>query len=377
MDSCPGGHYPDGSLGVRCGSYYMKRSFILDGFFIFLLIALTLAFIQTLRPFLVDIAMAIILVNACWAIFAFFRRRLNAPLSSIITVLLVFLVVAGLFALLVLVLSREAVSGLDSLRLQWPSIRDQLLAFHKRISGIPIISNLIGDLDPQSISTWFNQELQKASKLLLQIASKSVTSIGFAIVHFILILLLMFFLFIGGPKLLERIKYLIPLSESETNEFIVRISLTSRAVLVSTVVIGLIEGIYAGVLFTIFSLPSPVLWGMMTVIVSMIPLVGANVIIVPAGIFMIIGGRYVHGVILILLGFGGIAVTQNFLKPKLMGGRTGLHPVIILLAVIGGIAWLGLIGFIVGPLIAALFILIWDQFGKRFMQGLSDGDVSQ
>ncbi|MCK4925166.1 MAG: AI-2E family transporter [Spirochaetes bacterium] len=355
----------------------MKRSFILDGFFIFLLIALTLAFIQTLRPFLVDIAMAVILVNACWAIFAFFRRRLNAPLSSFITVLLVFLVVAGLFALLVLVLSREAFEGLDSLRLQWPSIRDQLLVFHQRISGIPIISNLIGDLDPQSISTWFNQELQKASKLLLQIASKSVTSIGFAIVHFILILLLMFFLFIGGPKLLERIKYLIPLSESETNEFIERISLTSRAVLVSTVVIGLIEGIYAGVLFTIFGLPSPVLWGMMTVIVSMIPLVGANAIIVPAGIFMIIGGRYVHGVILILLGFGGVAMTQNFLKPKLMGGRIGLHPVIILLAVIGGIAWLGLIGFIVGPLIAALFILIWDQFGKRFMQGLSDGDVSQ
>jgi predicted PurR-regulated permease PerM len=355
----------------------MKRSFVLDGFFIFLLIALTLAFLWMLRPFLIDIAMAVILVNACWVVYAFFRKRLSAPLSSFLTVLLVFLVIAGLFALLVAVLSREAAVGLDNLRLQWPSIREQLEALHQRISAIPLFSNLVGDLDPQSISNWFNRELQKLSKLLLQVTTRSVRSIGFAIVHFIVILLLMFFLFIGGPKLLERIKYLIPLSKDETNQFIEKIALTSRAVLVSTVVIGLIEGVYAGVLFTIFGLPSPVLWGMITVIVSMIPLIGANAIIVPAGIFLIIAGRYVPGAILILLGISGIAVTQNVLKPKLMGGRTGLHPMLILLAVIGGIAWLGIIGFIVGPLIAALFILIWDQFGNRFMQGVSESDVSQ
>ena len=241
--------------------------------------------------------------------------------------------------------------------------------------GVPIISNLLGDLDPQTISTRFGEELQRLSKLFIQVTSRSMRSIGFAIVHFFFILVLMFFLFIGGQKLLEKVKLLIPLPEDETNQFIERISLTSRAVLVSTVVIGFIEGIYAGVLFTIFGLPSPVLWGMITVIVSMIPLIGSNVIIVPAGIFMIIGGRYVSGIILILLGIGGIAVTQNILKPKLLGGKTGLHPVIVLLSVIGGIAWLGLIGFIVGPLIAALFILIWDQFGKRFMEGSSREDV--
>ena len=355
----------------------MKRSLIIDGFFIFLLIALTIAFIQTLRPFLVDIAMAVILVNACWVVYAFFRRKLSAPLSSFITVLLVFLVVAGLFALLVTALSREAAAGLDSLKLQWPSIRDQLTGFYERLSGNPIISNLMGNLDLQSISTRFNEELQKLSKLFLQVTSKSITSIGFAIVHFFFILLLMFFLFIGGQKLLEKVKFLIPLSKDEANQLIERISLTTRAVLVSTIVIGLIEGIYTGTLFAVFGLPSPVLWGMITVIVSMIPLIGSNVIIIPAGIFMIIGGRYIPGIILILLGVGGITVTQNVLKPKLLGGRTGLHPVIVLLAVIGGIAWLGLIGFIVGPLIAALFILIWDQFGNRFMQGSSNGDASQ
>jgi predicted PurR-regulated permease PerM len=292
-------------------------------------------------------------------------------------VLLVFLVLAGLFVLLVAVLSREAAAGLDSLKLRWPSIREQLVTLHQRISGIPILSTLLGDLDPQSISTWFNQELQKLSRLLVQVTVKSVRGIGFAILHFVFILLLMFFLFIGGPKLLERVKYLIPLGEDETDQFIERISLTLRAVLLSTVVIGFIEGLYAGLLFTVFGLPSPVLWGMVTVIVSMIPLIGSNVIIVPAGIFMIIGGRYIPGAILIALGLGGIAVTQNILKPKLMEGGTGLHPVVILLAVIGGIAWLGIIGFIVGPLIAALFILIWDQFGRRFMEGLPERDVSQ
>jgi predicted PurR-regulated permease PerM len=354
----------------------MKRSLIVDGFFIFLLIVITAAFVQTLRPFLVDIAMAVILVNACWVVYAFFRKKLSPPLSSFLTVLLVFIVISGLFMLLITALGREAATGIENLRLQWPSIREQFIGFHQRLSGIPIVSNLLGDLDPQSIAARFNAELQNLSRLFIQVTSRSMRSIGFAIVHFFFVLVLMFFLFIGGTKLLEKVKLLIPLPEDETNQFVERIALTSRAVLVSTVVIGLIEGTYAGILFTVFGLPSPVLWGMITVIVSMVPLIGSNVIIVPAGIFMIIGGRYISGIILILVGAGGIIVTQNVLKPKLLGGRTGLHPVIVLLSVIGGLAWLGLIGFIVGPLIAALFILIWDQFGKRFKEEHPSGDAS-
>ena len=68
---------------------------------------------------------------------------------------------------------------------------------------------------------------------------------------------------------------------------------------------------------------------------------------------------------MILLGLGGVAITQNVVKPKLLGDRTGLNPALALLATIGGIAWLGLIGFLVGPLLASLFIVVWQQFGKR------------
>jgi predicted PurR-regulated permease PerM len=75
--------------------------------------------------------------------------------------------------------------------------------------------------------------------------------------------------------------------------------------------------------------------------------------------------------LLIGLGFGGVALTQNVVKPKLLGDRAGLHPGLVLLSTIGGIAWLGLIGFLVGPLLAALFIIVWEQFAKRYSQALS------
>jgi len=181
---------------------------------------------------------------------------------------------------------------------------------------------------------------------------------------------ILFFVFIDGPKMIDRIKELIPLGDKDTDELISEMGNMTKATIVSTLIIGLIEGVYGGLLFIIFRLPSPMLWGIIILFMSLIPIIGANVIIIPAGIITIISGRYVAGIIIICLGIAGILVTQNIIKPKLLGGRSGLHPMLILLSTLGGIAWLGIIGFLIGPMIAALFIVIWNQFGMRFKDEL-------
>jgi predicted PurR-regulated permease PerM len=105
-------------------------------------------------------------------------------------------------------------------------------------------------------------------------------------------------------------------------------------------------------------------------VISMVPLVGTNLILVPAGTVLILQGRVVAGLVIILVGLAGVAVTQNIIKPKLLGDRSGLHPALALLAILGGIAWLGIVGFVIGPLLVSLFIVIWEQFGRRYRSAL-------
>ena len=166
--------------------------------------------------------------------------------------------------------------------------------------------------------------------------------------------------------MVERCYDTIPFSDRDIDQIAAETFSTTSATLISTIIIGFLEGMLAAVLFIACGLPSPFFWGVITMVLSMIPLIGSNLIIIPAGIATIAGGSVVF------IGFVGVAITQNIVKPKLLGDRTGLHPALALLATIGGIAWLGLIGFLVGPVLAALFIVVWRQFAKRY-KTLLDG----
>ena len=118
-------------------------------------------------------------------------------------------------------------------------------------------------------------------------------------------------------------------------------------------------------LFALFGIPSAALWGLIMVVLSALPMVGINVAIVPAGVVLIIMGDIGRGVGLIVAGVAGVVLSQNVLRPKLVGDRSGLHPALVLLATLGGLAWLGLIGFVIGPILATLAMIAWQQFANR------------
>ena len=115
----------------------------------------------------------------------------------------------------------------------------------------------------------------------------------------------------------------------------------------------------------LFGLPSATLWGLIMVLVSVLPLLGINAVIVPAGVVVIIMGDVGRGVGLIVVGVTGAAVSQNLLRPKLVGDRSGLHPALVLVATLGGLSWLGLVGFVIGPMLATLAMIAWEQFASR------------
>jgi predicted PurR-regulated permease PerM len=243
-----------------------------------------------------------------------------------------------------------------------------------RLGHIPVIGPTLNRFADADISDTLREILSTSGDYLMRVSQKSLGNISAAVLNFLIVLLLVFFFLVDGKKMVRRIYETVPVSNREIDQIVAETFSTTSATLISTIIIGILEGALATVLFVVFGLPSPFFWGVVTVVLSMIPLIGSNLIIIPAGLTVVLGGRPLAGLFIVLAGVVGVALTQNVVKPKLLGDRTGLHPALALLATLGGIAWLGLIGFLVGPVVASVFIVVWRQFARRYQRLLQDKD---
>ena len=140
----------------------------------------------------------------------------------------------------------------------------------------------------------------------------------------------------------------------------------TRATLKGTAVIGVIQGALAGLAFAVVGIPSAVFWGTIMMVLSIIPAIGSGLVWMPASIILIATGHTAKGIGLAL--FCGLIVgsLDNILRPRLVGKDTQMPDLLIFLSTLGGIAFFGVMGFIIGPIIAALFVTIWEIYGEVF-----------
>ncbi len=343
---------------------------VLEIAFVAILVGITWAFYRVMAPFILDIFLAVVLANVFGGVFRRFRRWFRdrrIPAASV-TVLITLVTIAVPVTVIGILVYSEAVAGYTQLVEVLPSMDVSLsqTAVYQWISGLPLVGDRVAEFADLRVEQLIQEGLRVSSNFVITLTQRSFASVAQAVVNFIVILLLMFFFFLDGPRLVRGIYDAAPIENAELEEMVHEGLRTTSATLISTVIIGLMEGAFGTVLFLIFNIPSPFLWGVVIVILSMLPLIGTNLVITPAGIIVAVLGRPFAGILLVALGYGGVAITQNLVKPKLMGDRTGLHPALVLLATIGGIAWLGIIGFLVGPVVASLFIVIWRQFATRY-----------
>ncbi len=151
----------------------------------------------------------------------------------------------------------------------------------------------------------------------------------------------------------------------------------SKATLKGTVVIGAIQGVLGGLLFVFTGVPSPITWGVVMVVLSIIPVVGSWLVWIPVGVGMILSGSFVQGVVILLFGALIISSIDNILRPKLVGRDSQMHPLFVLFATLGGIISFGVIGFIIGPIIVALFLALLRMYEQEFAQQLKSYNKDQ
>ena len=333
---------------------------------------ISVLFLSMIRPFLLTILLAGIFAGLELPLFNRFqrwfgeRRSLSAALTLVVFLLIVILPLAGLVA----VVATQAVS-LSSTAI--PLIREQLRGpapLHGLLSRLPFYHDIEFSSD---------MILQKAAEYLGRLGSAlfdSVSAITYTAVYDLLLFFIfcytMFFFLKDGRVLLEKILASVPMNEGDQKRLLDRFLSVTRATLKGTLVIAILQGSLAGLAFQVAGIDRAVFWGTVMAVLSIMPLIGSPIIWIPAAIGMAMSGQYLEAAGLAL--FCSIVVGQidNILRPILVGRDTQMHELFIFFGTLGGIGMFGVFGFIIGPVIAALFVTVWDIYGETFRETLAE-----
>jgi predicted PurR-regulated permease PerM len=175
-----------------------------------------------------------------------------------------------------------------------------------------------------------------------------------------IMLYLLFFLLRDGAGLYKRISKAVPLQRDQKQALFQKFAIVVRAMIKGTIFVAIIQGTLGGLIFWTLGIHAPVLWGVMMALLSLLPAVGAAVVWFPVAIYLLATGSVWQGIVLLAFGAGVIGLVDNVLRPYLVGKDTRMPDYIVLISTLGGIVTFGLSGFVLGPLIAAMFIAVWD-----------------
>jgi len=187
-----------------------------------------------------------------------------------------------------------------------------------------------------------------------------------AVFNSVIMLYVMFYFLVSGEVLLAKILYFLPLQDHDERRLLHRFTSVTKATLKGTLIIGALQGGICGVAFALAGIQGPVFWGTVMAVLSVVPAVGIALVWVPALIILALKGEMLGVAILAVLCGAVAGNLDNVLRPRLVGKDTEMHDLFVLFGTLGGISLFGILGIIVGPIIAALFITIWEIYGKVF-----------
>lgn len=336
-------------------------------FFGLLLAAVSIAFVWLIRGFIQPIFWAVALGIVFFPLHEFLRRRFGGrnTLSAAVSVILILMIVVIPLALIITAMASEA-AGLYS-RIQSNEIDFE--AAHQWVEQrLPILieaADGIG-IDVERVQSQFTSSAVTASQFLAnQALSIGQDTVRIAIYFFLMIYLLFFFMR-DGTKILEGLVQALPFGDERERHLLERFAEVSRATLKGTLVVGFVQGSIGGILFAVLGIGAPVLWGVIMAVLSIIPALGPAIVWLPAAIILIVKQQVISGIVLIVAGSLIIGLADNFLRPLLVGRDTRMPDYLILLSTLGGLTAFGIAGFVIGPIIAAFFLSLWEMAKEEY-----------
>lgn len=303
------------------------------------------------RPFLTFLILGGIIVVAFYPVNTWLRRHIkNSIASSLIMTFIILLLIVIPSFFLVSALADEASAAYSSfLRADF----DELSASLSEYLGI--------DVD-------LSEQILPLTRTIRDYITGSIFQLLSSLTELLAKLFLMFFLiyygFKEGDKLVRGFMSLLPISKKHKEALKDETNRVLYGVLYGQILISIIQGVVGGIGFWVFGVPNPVLWGFIMGVLAFIPLLGPFLVWLPASIILFATGDTFNAVGLFLYGALLTSNIDNILRPRIISGKAKMHPLLVLVGILGGISLFGFIGMLIGPVVLAICILIVKFFNK-------------
>ncbi len=339
-------------------------------FFLAILLGVSVLAIAMLRSYLYTLVMAIVFA----ILFYRLNERLTARLkqrtaASLLTTIILVIVIFVPFFLLSFQLLREAQDIYAALRGQAGQIQSEVLLTQGEdflngiVPGINVDrSDLLGRL--QEVPRWIIQNL-----------SGVFAGITGFFGHFFLMLFIFFFLLRDGHKAIARVMEISPLTGATETYIFQRLAQAVNSIIRGSLVVAMIQGIVAGVGFMLFGVPSALLLGSLAALASFIPSIGTSLVLVPAIVYLLFTGHIIAAAGLAIWGMLAVGLIDNLLTPFLLGRQARMHPLVVMLGILGGVSLFGLIGIILGPIVMSLWFTLVDVYFERYQERTGAGSA--
>lgn len=335
--------------------------------FLAALIVVSLAFIWLLTPFIAAIFWAALIAILFWPL----RRRLDLRLpgwpnlTSVLALTACVLVVIVPLAFILASLVQQAAvfyQKVDSGQINLAHYIEQVK------NAFPMLQSLLErfHVDLDSLKQGAAAAAVKGSRYLATQAfsiGQNTFQIG---VGFVLMLYLAFFFLRDGESLVQLMIRALPLGDDRERLLFAKFAEVSRATIKGNLLVAIVQGTLGGLIFWILGIQGALFWGVVMTVMSLLPAVGAAIIWAPVAVWLLASGEIWRGAVLAVFGITVVGLVDNALRPLLVGRDTKLPDYLVLLSTLGGLGLFGLSGFVVGPLIAALFMAFWDIFIREF-----------
>jgi predicted PurR-regulated permease PerM len=340
----------------------MKTEWLYKTFSLAIILILFYLFYQVLSPFLNTIAWAMVLSITFYPLYRLFLKLIKRPwAASLVTLFIILIIILGPFSYIVGSLVNEITDV-------YSSIEERGFETITKIQEHPRFAGLFEKISSYKIFEGF--DLQQGTVKTLKSIGRSIAqstkdvfkNAVVLLISFIIMCFTIFYFLKDGLTLVNFIKKLLPFSKEQKEQLEQRVKEMVVAAIYGGLAVGVAQGMLGGIAFFIFGLPSPVFWGTAMAIFSLVPLFGCFTVWGPAGIYLLLTGSYAKGIGLLLYGVLVISSIDNIIKPLVIGGRTGLHILLVFFSVLGGINYFGFVGFILGPLITALCLSLFEIY---------------
>jgi predicted PurR-regulated permease PerM len=331
--------------------------------FICLLGLVTLAFLYLLKPFFIPLFWAAVIAGIFKPLYDRLLVKLKRPnLSTSLMLCLIALIIILPASIIASLLVSESMQIYNSISADTGAIEQKVRDTVSAVTNHPYMRQF--DVDEQFFIDKFRDAIKNiANYIFVHLTDFTQNTLVFLIQFGVMIYALYFF-FRDGDRILRRAIRMCFLESGNGKILYEKFIATARATLRVTMLLGGLQGISGGIIFYITGIEGAMIWGLLMVVMAILPGVGCAIIWAPAGIITLLSGHLWEGTTILTFGVLVISLGDNLLRPMLIGSDVELHPLLIFLSTLGGLVVFGLSGFVMGPIIASLFLAIWDMYDK-------------